>query len=350
MLETAFDRWLVQPVITPVGNYAQNLFEAAARGDLTEVMQQITNVTQWFDPTPISDLVNAAADFRKGNYGAGLFSEAKAFVPFVGGSSAKSGANAMGELAEAGGKLAKGMTELGVMTRTEVRALEEGMRVNPKCLLTDDGCFVFETPVLCGYETEVFAWSGTDAMGDRDSSPDASLWFVAAASGGLLLLATPRRRRRRAKLVRRAVTRRRGGLAKLLMQRTRGIASPQSVAMLSVSEDTAVVVKHHVTAPEPPVVIPEHPAYPVDHSSTTAQNDSRSDQPAVPTAAMPLISRLSPTLCEFARPLSYAGRGAAAVVGRGGPESGSDSSLGSVAAGQTDSDAPPDSFPCGAAS
>ncbi|MFN6106144.1 MAG: hypothetical protein ACK5EA_17075, partial [Planctomycetaceae bacterium] len=84
MLETAFDRWLVQPVITPVGNYAQNLFEAAARGDLTEVMQQITNVTQWFDPTPISDLVNAAADFRKGNYGAGLFSVAMAFVPFVG--------------------------------------------------------------------------------------------------------------------------------------------------------------------------------------------------------------------------------------------------------------------------
>ncbi|MFN6105608.1 MAG: hypothetical protein ACK5EA_14355, partial [Planctomycetaceae bacterium] len=222
--------------------------------------------------------------------------------------------------------------------------------MNPKCLLTDDGCFVFETPVLCGYETEVFAWSGTDAMGDRDSSPDASLWFVAAASGGLLLLATPRRRRRRAKLVRRAVTRRRGGLAKLLMQRTRGIASPQSVAMLSVSEDTAVVVKHHVTAPEPPVVIPEHPAYPVDHSSTTAQNDSRSDQSAVPTAAMPLMSRLSPTLCEFARPLSYAGRQAAAVIGRGGPESGSDSSLGSVSAVGMEPGATDASIPCGAAS
>ena len=94
---------------------------------------------------------------------------------------------------------------------------------------------------------------------------------------------------------------------------------------------------------------PDHPAHPVDDSSTTVQNEPRSDQPAVPTAAMPLMSRLSPTLCEFARPLSYAGRQAAAVIGRGGPESGSDSSLGSVSAGQTDSGVHPDSIPCGAA-
>jgi hypothetical protein len=82
------------------------------------------------------------------------------------------------------------------------------------------------------------------------------------------------------------------------------------VAMLSVSEDTAFVASHHDAPPERPVVDPEHPAHPVDHSSTTAQNDHRSDQPAVPTAAMPLMSRLSPTLFEFARPLCYAGRGA----------------------------------------
>jgi hypothetical protein len=49
----------------------------------------------------------------------------------------------MGDLAQAGGKLAKGMDELGGLTRTEVRALEEGMRWNPRCLLADDGCFVF---------------------------------------------------------------------------------------------------------------------------------------------------------------------------------------------------------------
>ena len=98
------------------------------------------------------------------------------------------------------------------------------------------------------------------------------------------------------------------------------------------------------------MVVPEHPAHPVDHSSTTAQNDLCSDQPAVPTAAMPLMSRLSPTLFGFARPLSYAGRQAAAVIGRGGPESGSDSSLGSVSAAQTASGAHPDSFPCGTAS
>ncbi|MFN7766562.1 MAG: polymorphic toxin-type HINT domain-containing protein, partial [Planctomycetaceae bacterium] len=61
------------------------------------------------------------------------------------------------------------------------------------------------------------------------------------------------------------------------------------------------------------------------------------------------MSRLSPLLCEFARPLSHAGLGAGALVGRGGHESGSDSSLGSVSAGQTDSGAHPDSFPCGAA-
>ena len=98
------------------------------------------------------------------------------------------------------------------------------------------------------------------------------------------------------------------------------------------------------------MVAPDHPTHPVDHSSTTAQNDHRSDQPAVPTAAMPLMSRVSPTLCEFARPLSHAGLGAGALVGRGGHESASDSSPGSVAAGQTNSDAPPDSIPCGAAS
>ncbi|MFN7767854.1 MAG: hypothetical protein ACK5UC_11680, partial [Planctomycetaceae bacterium] len=231
-----------------------------------------------------------------------------------------------------------------------MRALEEGMRVNPKCLLTDDGCFVFETLVLCGYQPDAVACAGTDAMGGWDSSQDAALWFVAAASGGLLWLATPRRRRRRAKLVRRGVTPRRGGLAKLLVPRSRETARPQSVAMPSVAEDAAVVVNHHDAPPEPPIVDPDHPAHAVDHSSTTAQNDLRSAQPAVPTAAMPLMSRVSPMLFEFARPLSRAGRGAAAVVGRGGPESGSDSSLGSVAAGQTDSDAPPDSFPCGAVS
>ncbi|MFN7771066.1 MAG: polymorphic toxin-type HINT domain-containing protein, partial [Planctomycetaceae bacterium] len=79
-------------------------------------------------------------------------------------------------------------------------------------------------------------------------------------------------------------------------------------------------------------------------------NDLRSDQPAVPTAAMPLMSRLSPMLCEFARPLSHAGRGAAAVVGRSSHERRADSSLDSVSAGQTDCGADPDSILCGAAS
>ncbi|MFN7770826.1 MAG: polymorphic toxin-type HINT domain-containing protein [Planctomycetaceae bacterium] len=62
------------------------------------------------------------------------------------------------------------------------------------------------------------------------------------------------------------------------------------------------------------------------------------------------MSRLSPTLFEFARPLSRAGWGAGAVVGGGGPEFGSDSSLGRVQAGQTDSSARPDLIPCGPAS
>ena len=142
----------------------------------------------------------------------------------------------------------------------------------------------------------------------------------------------------------------RGGLAKLVVQLARSTAIPNFLPVQSASACNLVEVNHHDAPPQPPVVDPDHPAHPVDQSSTTVQNDRRSVHPAVPTAAMPLMSRLSPTLCEFARPLSHAGRGAAAVGGRGGPESGSDSSLGSVAAGQTDSDAPPDSFPCGAAS
>jgi len=97
-------------------------------------------------------------------------------------------------------------------------------------------------------------------------------------------------------------------------------------------------------------VDPDHPAHPVDQSSTTGQNDLRSDQPAVPTAAMPLMSRLSPMLCEFARPLSRAGRGAGALVGGGGPEPGSEPSLGSVPVRQTDSGVPADSIPCNSAS
>ena len=195
---------------------------------------------------------------------------------------AKSGANAMGDLAQAGGKLAKGMDELGGLTRTELRALEEGMRWNPRCLLADDGCFVFETLVLCGYQPEAVASAVTDEMGGWDSSQDASLWFVAAASGGLLLLATPRRRRRRAKLVRRGVTPRRGGLAKVLIQRTRPSIIPEFLSIQSASACNLVVAKHHVTPSKPPMVIPEHTAHPVDHSSTTVQNDFRSDQPARP--------------------------------------------------------------------
>ena len=86
---------------------------------------------------------------------------------------------------------------------------------------------------------------------------------------------------------------------------------------------------------------PDHPAHPVDQSSTTVQNEPRSDQPAVPTAAMPLMSRLSPLLCEFARPLSHAGRGAAALVGRSSHGRRADSSPVSVEAGQTASAACP---------
>jgi len=142
----------------------------------------------------------------------------------------------------------------------------------------------------------------------------------------------------------------RGGLAKLVVQLARSTAIPNFLPVQSASACNLVVAKHHVTPSKPPMVIPDHPAHPVDQSSTTVQNDRRSVHPAVPTAAMPLMSRLSPTLCEFARPLSHAGRGAAAVGGRGGPESGSDSSLDSVSAGQTAAGAHPDSFPCGAAS
>ncbi|MFN9197651.1 MAG: polymorphic toxin-type HINT domain-containing protein, partial [Planctomycetaceae bacterium] len=61
------------------------------------------------------------------------------------------------------------------------------------------------------------------------------------------------------------------------------------------------------------------------------------------------MSRLRPTLCEFARPLSHAGRGAAAVVGRSSHGLRADSSLDSVSAGQTDSGAHPGSCHCGAA-
>jgi len=108
-------------------------------------------------------------------------------------------------------------------------------------------------------------------------------------------------------------------------------------------------MNHRDAPPEPSMVDPDDPAHAVDQSSTMAQNDHCSVQTAVPTAAMPLMSRLRCSLCEFARPLYHAGRQAAAVIGRGGPESGSDSNLGSVPAGQTNSDAPPDSIPCGTA-
>ncbi len=62
------------------------------------------------------------------------------------------------------------------------------------------------------------------------------------------------------------------------------------------------------------------------------------------------MSRLSPTLCDCARPLSRAGRGAVALVGGGGPDSGSDSSLGSVSAVGMEPGATDASIPCGAAS
>ena len=163
------------------------------------------------------------------------------------------------------------------------------------------------------------------------------------------MLAIPRRGRRRAKLAKRAFPPRLGRLAKLLIQHTWPSTIPEFLSIPSASACNLVEANHRDVHPEPPVVASAHPAHPVDHSSTTVQNEPRSDQPAVPTAAMPLMSRLSPTLCEFARPLSYAGRQAAAVIGRGGPESGSDSSLGSVSAGQTDSGVHPDSIPCGAA-
>ncbi|MFN6108116.1 MAG: hypothetical protein ACK5EA_27155, partial [Planctomycetaceae bacterium] len=146
------------------------------------------------------------------------------------------------------------------------------------------------------------------------------------------------------------MTPRRGGLTKLSVQRTRPSTIPEFLSIQSASACNLVEANHHGTPPEPPVVVPEHPAHAVDHCSTTAQNDLRSDQPDVPTAAMPLMSRLSPMLCEFARPLSGAGRQAAAVVGRSGHGFYSNSSPGRVTAGQTDCGAHPDSFPCGAAS
>ncbi|MFN7769727.1 MAG: HYD1 signature containing ADP-ribosyltransferase family protein, partial [Planctomycetaceae bacterium] len=57
-----------------------------------------------------------------------------------------------------------------------------------------------------------------------------------------------------------------------------------------------------------------------------------------------------PMLCEFARPLSHAGREAAGMVGRSSHGLRADASPGSGLAGQTESGAHPDSFPCGAAS
>ena len=74
----------------------------------------------------------------------------------------------------------------------------------------------------------------------------------------------------------------RGGLAKLVVQLARSTAIPNFLPVQSASACNLVVAKHHVTPSKPPMVIPEHTAHPVDHSSTTVQNDFRSDQPARP--------------------------------------------------------------------
>ncbi|MFN7769232.1 MAG: hypothetical protein ACK5UC_18690, partial [Planctomycetaceae bacterium] len=93
------------------------------------------------------------------------------------------------------------------------------------------------------------------------------------------MLAIPRRGRRRAKLAKRAFPPRLGRLAKLLIQHTWPSTIPEFLSIPSASACNLVEVNHHDAPPQPPVVDPDHPAHPVDQSSTTVQNDRRSVHP-----------------------------------------------------------------------